>query len=226
MELVWQDDADNETGVVIERSIDGSNRSAIGRVEEDWKRFAETSGLAEVKYYYHSHDMHCPGDSDSSHVASGSREGLIVLAGGNVGGTISQNTCWADNGSFTVTSTITVPSGVTLTIKPGATMLVKLARAIRCWGATGLARPIGRKWLLTWRLNPQQRGAGACFSMGDQILLTSAATGLVWAASESGEAPGGETGAQGLDEDGVGFCGKEFKGREAAAIGEQEGGAD
>ncbi len=118
--LIWQDDADNETAFIIERSTDAHTWSNIGSVGENVLTFSDSTAATGTKYYYRVYAQNSVGDSDYSNIASGIRKGLIVVAGGNVGGTISTDTRWDTNGVFTVTSSLAVAPGVTLTIAPGA----------------------------------------------------------------------------------------------------------
>ena len=118
--LSWIETADNETGFRIERSFDKVVWQIIGGTAANVTSFADTTGLAGVKYYYRVRATNDLGVSPLSNLASGQRQAINIVNGGNVGGTVSQNTCWAEGGTFTVTSSVTVANGATLFIKPGA----------------------------------------------------------------------------------------------------------
>ncbi len=120
IQLVWQDDADNETAFVIERSTNAINWTVIGSVGENITNYTDTTTFGGVKYYYRASATNTSGSSDVSNLASATRQSVLTIAGGNVGGTITQDTCWAANGVFTVTANVIVPAGITLYIKPGA----------------------------------------------------------------------------------------------------------
>jgi hypothetical protein len=120
VQLVWQDDADNEAGFIVERSTDAATWNAIGSAGENATNFLDVAGVGGVKYYYRIYATNSSGPSEISNLASARRLGLIVISGGNVGGTISQDTLFADDGVFTATSTINVANGATLYVGSGA----------------------------------------------------------------------------------------------------------
>ena len=117
--LYWVDDSQNENGVVVQRSSDALNWQVIANLTADATNHTDLTATVGVKYYYRVQHTNYVAASPFSNLAA-TPTTVNVIAGGNVGGTITTNTCWAANGVFTVTANVVVPAGVTLYIKPGA----------------------------------------------------------------------------------------------------------
>ncbi len=117
--LSWWENADNETGFLVERSTDQIAWASIGGTSANGTNFADTTGVLGQKYYYRVRATNDSGLSPVSNIASGVRQAPIIF----IGGTISANTLWASGVSVVVTSSITVNAGVTLTIQPCVTVL-------------------------------------------------------------------------------------------------------
>ena len=71
VQLSWQDDADNETSFVIERSTNGVNWLVIGSVGENGTGFTDNTGAPGVKFYYRAYAANSSGRSEPSNLASG-----------------------------------------------------------------------------------------------------------------------------------------------------------
>ena len=119
--LHWVDDSQNEDGVVVQRSSDALNWQVLATLPADATNHTDLTAAAGLKYYYRVQHTNYVAASPFSNLAA-TPANITIVAGGNVGGTITNDTCWVANGVFTVTSSITVPAGVTLSIKPGATV--------------------------------------------------------------------------------------------------------
>ena len=123
--LNWQDDADNENTVAVEVSIDGINWLFLGSTGPNQTSFTHDGASPDVLYFYRVRAENYTGVSPWSNPASAIRQIPITY----VGGTLSQNTTWS--AGIVVTSTVTVPNGITLTMLPGALVKVTNNAAIR-----------------------------------------------------------------------------------------------
>jgi hypothetical protein len=115
VQLLWDDTADNEDGVLAERSTDGSSWAAFASTAANATSLLDTTGVLGQKYYYRVLATNSSGVSPYSNIASGTRQTAQVT----VGGAISSDTVWTSGSHYIVTSAVTVNSGVTLTIQPG-----------------------------------------------------------------------------------------------------------
>lgn len=121
--LTWIDDADNEFEYIIERSTDGVNWTIAAEILGNTTEYVDVNAPAGQRLYYRLFALNEGGPSDKSNIASGTRKLLNVVSGGSIGGTLTSDTEISANASVSVSSTINVPSGVTLYIKPGARVL-------------------------------------------------------------------------------------------------------
>ena len=69
--LVWTDNADNELGFSIERSLDGSSGwEEVGTTNADTANYVDSGLTADTMYYYRILAFNGTGDSDNSNIAS------------------------------------------------------------------------------------------------------------------------------------------------------------
>jgi hypothetical protein len=100
LNLTWADNATNETGFKIERSIDGTNFTEIKTVGANTTAFSDT-GLAEsTKYYYRVYAYNSGGNSAYSNVVNATTPATIPAAPGNLSATAASanqvNLTWED----------------------------------------------------------------------------------------------------------------------------------
>ncbi|HXT41884.1 MAG TPA: immunoglobulin domain-containing protein [Candidatus Angelobacter sp.] len=114
--LVWVDDADNEDGLVIERSTDAATWQILATPGPNVTNYTDTSAVTGQKYYYRAKATNGSGESAYSNIAGGTRQPSQVF----VGGAIATDTIWNAGVQYVVTNSVTVNTGVTLTIQPGA----------------------------------------------------------------------------------------------------------
>jgi hypothetical protein len=82
--VVWVDDAQNETGTVVERSVDGSAWQVIGTAGPNATNLTDSTALFDQKYYYRARATNGSGDSPYSNLAAATRQSLrnqIAFAG-------------------------------------------------------------------------------------------------------------------------------------------------
>lgn len=70
IDLMWTDNADNETGFKIKRSIDNINFSEIAQVTANVTTYSNTNLSGNTTFYYKVYAFNSLGDSQSSNVAS------------------------------------------------------------------------------------------------------------------------------------------------------------
>jgi len=116
--VTWIDDADNETGFLIERSNDGLSWQSLGSAAANAISYIDSTATLGQKYYYHVRATNSSGDSPDSNPASATRQPPVA----NVGGSISSDTVWLSGTHYVVTSSVAVAASATLTIQPGATI--------------------------------------------------------------------------------------------------------
>ncbi len=70
IDLTWADNADNELGFRIERSLDGQNFQTVGTVNPNVTAFSDTTVAANTTYFYRVFAFNNFGSSAASNVAS------------------------------------------------------------------------------------------------------------------------------------------------------------
>jgi hypothetical protein len=70
VDLTWQDNADNETGFYVERSINGTTFSQIATVGADVENYSDTTVAAQTQYWYRVKAYNSAGDSAYSNTAT------------------------------------------------------------------------------------------------------------------------------------------------------------
>lgn len=113
--MSWSDDSQNEDGVIVQRSTDGSNWQTLASLQPQTSTYTDNSAVLGQKYYYRVQHTNYVGSSPYSNIGTGARQAPTV----NVGGTIATDTVWASGSHYVVTSSITVAAGATLTIGAG-----------------------------------------------------------------------------------------------------------
>jgi hypothetical protein len=116
--LTWTDDAGNEDGFLLERSVNGTNWQWLASVSANVTNYTDTTGVQGQNYYYRVQATNTSGASPFSNPASAMRLAPVVF----VGGTVSAETTWSAGTEYVVTNNLTVAAGVTLTIQPGTTV--------------------------------------------------------------------------------------------------------
>ncbi len=121
----WVDDSQNEEGVVIQRSADGSNWLVVAQLPAEATNFLDESALAGQKYFYRAQHTNYVAASPYSNIATGQRQDS-----GNrlVGGALATNVSWS--GTIVVTSSVVVPNGLTLTVQPGTQVRIAASLSI------------------------------------------------------------------------------------------------
>ena len=74
--LMWTDNADNESGYTVERSVDGMNWTEAGAVVSDTNGFSDTGLTAGETYYYRVCAWNSAGKSAYSNVVQGTEPSL------------------------------------------------------------------------------------------------------------------------------------------------------
>jgi parallel beta-helix repeat protein len=121
IQVWWQEDADNEAGFAIERSIDGDTWEQLSAAGLNVTNFTDASALLGQVYFYRVQATNSSGASRFSNVASAIRQPPVILAGG----VLTSNTVWSPaHGTVLVLSNVIVPTNITLSIETGA--LVRL----------------------------------------------------------------------------------------------------
>jgi hypothetical protein len=116
IQIAWQEDADNESGFEVQRSVDGVNWITLATTEANALGATDTTAVLDQRYYYRARASNAVGVSRYSNIAAAIRREPVVF----YGGTLAANTTWSPAlGTVTVVSTLVVPAGITLTVLPG-----------------------------------------------------------------------------------------------------------
>ena len=107
IDLVWSDNATNETGYKIERSTDGVNYSVIATIAANSTNYSDTVGLsASTKYYYAVVATNAGGDSSLSNISSATTSTPTGLPAGftsaDIGPVGLSGSATYSNGTYTV----------------------------------------------------------------------------------------------------------------------------
>ena len=120
IDLVWSDNATNETGYKIERSTDGANFTVIATIAANSTNYSDTVGLsASTKYYYAVVATNAGGDSSFSNISSATTSpstslpagwtsadiGPVGLSGGATYSNGTYTVCWCRARIFTTPAT-------------------------------------------------------------------------------------------------------------------------
>jgi hypothetical protein len=117
LQLTWQDDAENETAFLIERSTNAVNWESLASTAPNQTTYTDSSANLGKTYFYRVRAQNPSGLSRFSNVGSGIREIPTTF----VGGTLNANTTWTSAmGNIIVRSNIIVPTNITLTIQAGS----------------------------------------------------------------------------------------------------------
>jgi hypothetical protein len=128
IQLIWRDDADNEAGFALQRSVDGVAWIDAGEVPADVTNLVDNIALPDVLYFYRVRSTNSSGFSRYSNLASAIRRTTATI----VSGTLSGDTIWSPaSGEIHVVGNVTVPNGVTLTIQPGTVIKLTNTTSIR-----------------------------------------------------------------------------------------------
>lgn len=136
IQIVWQEDADNETAFELQRSTDGITWSALASVGANVLGTLDATAVLDQRYFYRARAVNSVGVSRYSNVASAIRREPVVF----VGGVLAANTTWSPGmGTITVVSNLIVPAGITLTVQPGTVVrLTNLVSIIAAGGAINI----------------------------------------------------------------------------------------
>jgi hypothetical protein len=126
--LQWQDTADNEDSLLIQRSTDSASWQLVGTVGAGDTNFQDNTAAAGQAYYYRVRALNASGVSAFSNPARGQWSSNTL-----VGGVLTQNTTWS--GEILVGANVIVPGNITLTILSGA--VVKLTNNASIIAQTG-----------------------------------------------------------------------------------------
>lgn len=132
IQVAWHEDADNETGFEIQRSVDGTTWIAIATAGANASGVIDSTAAIDQRYFYRARSVNSVGVSRYSNMASAVRRDPVLF----VGGTLAEDTTWTPAmGTVTVLSNLVVPAGVTLTIDAGT--VVKLTNLVSIVAAGG-----------------------------------------------------------------------------------------
>jgi hypothetical protein len=111
--LNWIDDADNDAGALVQRSLNGSTWQTIDTVAENATSYSDFTAQLDQPYYYRVRATNGAGVSAFSNPTRAVLTGPVNFAGG----ALTSNTVWS--GTVLVTNAVTVPGPFTLTISAG-----------------------------------------------------------------------------------------------------------
>jgi hypothetical protein len=190
----WSEDADNETGFELERSVDRQNWSLLASMANGLTRnvreYQDATASLGQRYYYRARAVNHAGHSTFSNPASAIRQDPVQI----VGGTLSADTTWSPaQGPVLVVSNVWVPTNVTLTIEPGTLVRITNTAGIRAvaGGRIHIAGTVDNKAVLMpmvpgtlWQeLSGQFSGSSLTIQHADisggQITVYSNAVGLI-----------------------------------------------
>jgi hypothetical protein len=121
IQIIWQEDADNETGFEVQRSTDGVNWTTLATTAANVLGATDATAALDQRYYYRARAVNPVGVSRYSNIASATRQEPNIF----VGGTLTANATWSPAvGTVTVIANLIVPTGITLTMLPGTVVKV------------------------------------------------------------------------------------------------------
>lgn len=130
--LVWVDDADNETGFEIERSLNGVDWGWLTGFGPNVTNHVDATAALGQRYFYRVRSFNSAGVSKYSNPASALRQDPVTY----VGGTLTASTTWSPTlGTIVVASNLIVPTNVTLKVLPGT--LVKITNNVSIRAVAG-----------------------------------------------------------------------------------------
>ena len=99
--LVWTDNADNETGFKIERSSDGVNFTQVGTTGADDSTYGDSTVSPDSPYHYRVRATNAAGDSDYSNTSSVTTPAVPPMAPAALSASAASSTwvnlVWTDN---------------------------------------------------------------------------------------------------------------------------------
>ena len=124
----WQEGADNETSIELQRSTDGVAWTALATLPAGTTNHTDATAAVDQTYFYRAQTVNSSGYSDWSNMAS-ARRGVVINL---VCGTLAANTTWSPaQGEFLICSNTVVPTNVTLTIEAGTIIRLTNAASLR-----------------------------------------------------------------------------------------------
>ena len=123
IELRWKDNTVIETGYVVQRKEEGelAEYETIAMLRENSCSYKDSGPFTRGKHYsYRIVAAHPRQDSEPSLETS-----IIVPLAVEVSGKLTKSQVWTTGNEYLVTSSVLVPSGLTLKIEPGTVVLFK-----------------------------------------------------------------------------------------------------
>jgi Right handed beta helix region len=128
IELRWEEDADNETGFMIERSADGVSWQPLAVAAANATTFTDGDVGPEETYFYRARATNGSGPSRYSNMTKSTTQ-ASPASETVVGGTLTENAVWTTNmGTILVLDDVVIPAGLSLTVQEG--VLVKLTNGV------------------------------------------------------------------------------------------------